>query len=302
MLAILSPCWICVRLRQRPARSALRWSWWKFGVWRISLPVSRRVRIARISSVRSAPKDARLPTNALVWEHSRERSDVLRTQLPEPIPVQCRLCRQDSARGETSGHSGPAANQIRAGHQSQDRQDARPRSAGDGTRPRRRGDRMMERREFITLISGAATWPLAARAQQPAMPVIGFIHSGTPAGMARSAAAFRSALGEAGFIEGQNVTVEYHWLEGDYNRAPALMADLVRRRVAVIATPGFSQGAVAAKAATATIPIVFGTGDDPVKLGLVSTLAQPGGNATGVNFFFAEVVAKRLALFHDLVP
>jgi len=120
--------------------------------------------------------------------------------------------------------------------------------------------------------------------------------------MARSAAAFRSALGEAGFIEGQNVAVEYHWLEGDYNRAPALMADLVRRRVAVIATPGFSQGAVAAKAATATIPIVFGTGDDPVKLGLVLSLAQPGGNATGVNFFLAEVVAKRLALFHDLVP
>src|SRR5262249_10689440 len=105
------------------------------------------------------------------------------------------------------------------------------------------------RREFIATLGGAAAaWPLAARAQQTAMPVIGFINSGTPHGMARSAAAFRSALGEAGFIEGQNVTVEYHWLEGDYNRAPALMADLVRRRVAVIATPGFSQGAVAAKA------------------------------------------------------
>ena len=113
----------------------------------------------------------------------------------------------------------------------------------------------MKRREFITLLGGAASWPLAARAQQAKLPVIGFINSGTPHGMARSAAAFRSALGEAGFIEGQNVTVEYHWLEGDYNRAPALMADLVRRRVAVIATPGFSQGAVAAKAATATIPI-----------------------------------------------
>jgi putative ABC transport system substrate-binding protein len=161
----------------------------------------------------------------------------------------------------------------------------------------------MNRREFFLALGGAAVvWPLAAPAQQSVLPVVGFINSGTPDGMARSAAAFRSALGEAGFIEGQNVTVEYHWLEGDYNRAPALMADLVRRRVAVIATPGFSQGAAAAKAATTTVPIVFGTGDDPVKLGLVSSLAQPGGNATGVNFFFAEVVAKRLALFHDLVP
>jgi putative ABC transport system substrate-binding protein len=160
----------------------------------------------------------------------------------------------------------------------------------------------MRRREFMTLLGGAAvTWPLAARAQQPPMPVVGFIHSGTPDGMARSAAAFRSALGEAGFIEGQNVTVEYHWLEGDYNRAPALMADLVRRRVAVIAIP-FSQGAVAAKAATATIPIVFGVAEDPTRLGLVASLARPDGNATGINFFPSEVVAKRLGLLHDLVP
>jgi putative tryptophan/tyrosine transport system substrate-binding protein len=158
----------------------------------------------------------------------------------------------------------------------------------------------VNRREFITLLGGAAAWPLAARAQQP-MPVVGFIASGTPDGMARSAAAFRSALGEAGFIEGQNVMVEYNWLDGRYDRLAEIMADLVRRRVAVIATP-FSQGAVAAKAATTTIPIAFGVGEDPVRLGLVANLAQPGGNATGINFFAAEVLTKRLGLLHDLVP
>jgi putative tryptophan/tyrosine transport system substrate-binding protein len=160
----------------------------------------------------------------------------------------------------------------------------------------------MRRRDFIAALGGAAAWPLAAPAQQRALPVVGLVSLGSADAFADNMRAFHKGLGEAGYVEGRNVLIEYHWLEGHHDGVTALMADLVRRRVAAITIPGTTAITIAAKAATSTVPIVFFVGDDPVNLGLVESRASPGGNATGGNYIVGDAVAKRLALLHELLP
>ena len=233
-------------------------------------------------------------------QRRRRRADVLWRELPGSVPGRRRLRAEDPAGHQARRPTGAAAGPLRAGDQPEDRQGDGAEGLRRGARPRRRGDRM-RRRAFLLLAGAATGWPVAARAQQKTMPVIGWLSANSSDTNAYQLRGFRQGLKEAGFAEGENVALEYRWAANQLNRLPALAAELVRRRVAVIAA-GAPPAAVAAKAASTTIPVVFVMAQDPVRLGLVGSLARPGGNLTGVNFLTSELAAKRLQLLHELVP
>jgi putative tryptophan/tyrosine transport system substrate-binding protein len=209
---------------------------------------------------------------------------------------------EDGVVRDALGASRSNADKIHTGNKRQDRQSARARRAANVARARRRGDRV-RRREFLMLLGGAAvTRPLLARAQQPAMPVIGYLHSGSPGPVAYQVAAFNQGLNETGYIEGQNVAIEHRWAEGHYDRLPALASDLVGRNVSVLAPAGGIPPALAAKAATTTIPIVFLMGSDPLKAGVVTSFNRPQGNVTGVSFLINSLGTKRVELLSQMAP
>src|SRR5262249_10874489 len=213
-----------------------------------------------------------------------------------------RLHRPNSQGRETGRPAGAVGHETRISYQPQYCQRARARRAASAARPCRRGARM-RRRDFIALLgSTAVAWPLTVRGQQPAIPAVGYLSSGTSAGFAHFVDAFREGLSETGYVEGRNVTFQFRWAEGHEDRLPALAGGLVARQVAVIAVTGGLHPAVVAKAATSIIPIVFTGGGDPEKLGLVASLARPGANATGAINFSPVVTAKRLELFRQLLP